>query len=127
MPKPMFLQIAVEESFFGRVFRALDGMAGVAGVTIVSERHPPKAAKPQGSATKGTTAACLILKTLEAGITHRDALGAMLEQNGKKAATAPSTLQSLLKAKHITARGNGTYKITPAGKKWRAGKCKGAA
>lgn len=125
MPKPMQLLVDIEEIAFGRVFRMLDTMQGVARLSIVGE-GVKKAGAPNGGGNTGVrkggsqTAVCLILGALvnSPGLS-RPQLGAILEGNGKKAASLPDALQKLRKAKEITAKGKGAstrYDVTRAGR-----------
>ena len=116
MPKPIKMMVEIEETAFGRVFRALDGMPGVVSMTPIGDG--PKTKGPVGKKGKGGTVYCLVLRALiEADKTvNRDVLRNMLSANGKAATSLPDALMKMQKAKHITNK-KAMYGITPAGRK----------
>jgi hypothetical protein len=113
----MAMTIEVEEVAFGRVFRTLDGMAGVVAIRI--QGSGPKPARKNGakSGHGGSTAAQLVLAALAASKAPLDraALIPAMEAGGKKAASLPDTIQKLRKQKLITSPKVGEYKLTKAG------------
>lgn len=122
MVKPLTMTISVEETFFGKIYRMLDTMPGVASIAIHSEGVKANgAAKPKKKQGGTQSAHCLVLGALvkSPGITKAQ-LVPVLEGNGKKATTLPDTITKLKKAKHIAVKGSGkaaTFTITAAGKK----------
>jgi hypothetical protein len=127
MPKPMMLHVAVEEAFYGKIFRALDTMPGVVSLNPVSEAHPQqaKAGKPD-SIKNGSTAGCLVLAALIKAKRPmaKAELAEAMTTGGKKAATLPSTLQSLKSKRHVI-NAKGAWQITPTGVKFFGEKCGG--
>lgn len=123
MPKPMKLVVEVEESHFGRVFRTLDNMAGVATLTIVSEGV--KGPKPTGNdkRKKGGTATvpCIILgELMRDQVRDRAWLDAAVKSAGRSPTSVPDALAKLRKAKEIKQTGpgaEGVFSITAKGKK----------
>jgi hypothetical protein len=117
------MTIAVEESFFGKLYRTLDTMPGVASISIHSEgvktlNGAAKAVQKQGGSK---SVYCLVLGTVisKPGATRAD-LYAAVEATGKRSTSVPDALTKLKKAKHIAIKGKGkgvTYSATPAGKK----------
>lgn len=123
MPKPIMMTIAVEESFFGKIYRTLDTMSGVASIAIHSEGVKGNGRAASAPQKKGGTGSvyCLVLGALcPNGPLPRSNLQAVVESAGKKASSLPDALMKAKKAKHITARGKGrdvVYTITAAGRK----------
>lgn len=122
MPKPIKLMLEVEEMAFGRVFRLLDGTAGVVTITPVGDG--PKVKGNSGTKQKqggAQSVGCLVLGALlQTPGLGREQLYPVLESNGKARTSLPDTLAKLKKAGQIRASGSGrdvTYKATPAGKK----------
>lgn len=129
MPKPMKLMIEVEEIAHGRVFRMLDGCAGVVSITPIGDG--PRSPGGGGQKKGGTQSApCLVLAAMiEAGKVQlgRDALAAVMKSGGKNPTTLPGTLAAMKKAGEIRASGSGkgvTYGITAAGRKRYDTACK---
>lgn len=123
MPKPMEILIQVEEGHFGKVWRTLDTMPGVALIQYKSE-----GVKGQKAPTKkqgGTQSSeCIVLDCMirAARPAPRSVLAAALVTGGRKASTIAGVMNSLIKKKHATAvSGRGTpkvtYSVTAAGKK----------
>ena len=125
MPKPLKAMIEIEEAFFGKVFRALDGMEGVASITPIGDG--PRSQRPGngGSVTgqkKGgaQSVQCVILKALiRAGkATPRSDLGEALVAAGKTKSGLATSMKLMLQNKEVTRQGAGknvTYKVTPKG------------
>lgn len=131
MTKPMRLTVLVEEAFFGKVFRTLDGMPGIAGVQIISEAHPPaKAAGKKNTVANGATTQCIVLRTLkERGRSLVPDVIAACKAGGKARASAVMMLRDCVKAKKAIRTGKGKtalYAISPTGTKWLADNCTGA-
>lgn len=124
MAKPLMMTIAVEESFFGKIYRTLDSTPGVASITIHSEGPKSNgAASPRAGQKQGGTGSvyCLILNAMieNPGIA-RPQLMAVAEANGKRATSVPDAITKAKKAKHVAVKGSGkssTYTITAAGRK----------
>lgn len=124
MPKPIKIVVEVEELAFGRVFRTLDNMQGVASITIVSEggKTPgsPKSSTERQKRGGATTLSCIILSDLMTG-SAKDAewLRQTAVKSGKAASSVPDSLNKLLKAKEIKRmkiEGHVVYAITAKGK-----------
>lgn len=121
MAKPIRVTIDVEESFFGKIYRTLDTMPGVAAISIHSE-GVKQASSPGGKGQKrgGTQSAeCVVLGELRKGPQLRVALTEALNAAGKKGdASIAITMRKLVEQKQATKKGVGknvTYTITKAG------------
>lgn len=125
MPKPMMLHVGVEEAFFGKIFRMLDGMPGVASLNIVSEAHPPQAKQSKGTVADGSTTHCIVLKALITAkrTMSKAELAKALTEAGKKPSSLPSALQSLKKKRLIINQSRDNWKITPQGQSFFANNC----
>jgi hypothetical protein len=127
MPKPLTMTIAVEELHFGKVFRTLNSMPGVAAIQIGGEAVKPKsnggyaASNNRGTDAAGTSAICLVLNALSIRAQTKKELDEALGKYGKKA-TTPIT--KLTARRMVVRKGRGLYAITPAGKKHFAENCK---
>lgn len=125
MPKPIKVMIEVEETFFGRVFRALDGMEGVATITPIGD-GPRSQRQGNGGNVSGQkkggaqSVQCILLKALiRAGEpTLRSDLGDALVAAGKTKSGLATSMKLMLQAKEVTRSGAGKnvkYKVTAKG------------
>jgi hypothetical protein len=117
----MKLMVDVEEASFGRVFRILDNMPGVALITIVSEGVKNGRAAPSPVQRRGGTNSipCIILSELIKGQQNRESLREAISKAGKAKSSLPDALSKLQKAKEIMSIGKGRhvkYGITPSGR-----------
>jgi hypothetical protein len=115
MPKPMTMVIQVEETAFGRVFRLLDTMPGVASITLTGAGPKTKGPKKVG----GPTVPMLILNALcaaKGGHMLTAELRPVVEAGGKKGTSVPDSLTKLGKLKLVT-RKEGVITITALGRK----------
>jgi hypothetical protein len=118
------MTIAVEEILFGKLYRTLDAMPGVASITIHSEGVKGNGAEPKRKKQKqggSQSVYCLVLGALASGPATRDRLAPVLEEAGKKGSSLPDALTKARKAKHITVKNAGkrdaVYTLTALGKK----------
>ena len=132
MAKPLMMTIAVEEAFFGKIYRTLDNMPGVATITIHSEGVKGNGAAPptggRGQKRGGTQSSeCVVLGALRKGPQVRSVLTEALNAAGKKGeASIAVTMRKLHTQKQVTKKGTGknvTYTITKAGEQRYATAC----
>lgn len=123
MPKPIRVTVDIEESFFGKIYRTLDTMPGVAAIAIHSEGVKGNGvAKPRQKKGGTQSVPCLLLGALiqTPGLTREQVIP-ILEASGKKGSSLPDALTKLKKAGHIKIKGAGkagaSYTVTAAGKK----------
>jgi hypothetical protein len=120
MPKPIVMIVAVEELLAGKIWRLLDSTPGVVEINIQGSGPKPNGAAVPSKANgknNGTPARILVLNALlSKSPQSKEALGNLLEKNGKMRSTLPSTIAVLKQKKHIAAVDDG-FKITSAGTK----------
>jgi hypothetical protein len=130
MAKPLQMMISVEEIAFGKVYRMLDTMPGVAAITILGEGPKTNGAAPRGKQKQGGTGSvyCLLLGAMiETPGISRPQLITVAEANGKKGTSVPDAITKMKKAKHVAVKGSGkasTFTVTAAGKKHFETACK---
>jgi hypothetical protein len=106
MPKPMMMMIECEEIAFGRVFRTLDTMPGVASIKIMGNGAKIATGPGKGNRTPGTRAK-----------------GSLMVAAGKSPKTLHGQSHMMLKLKLVKKTGKGILAITAAGKKYLETKC----
>jgi hypothetical protein len=133
MPKPMMMMIECEEIAFGRVFRTLDTMPGVASIKIMGNgakiatgpgkgnRTPGTRAK--GSLKDGTSGRCIVLNALTDGPKSLKDINELMVAAGKSPKTLHGQSHMMLKLKLVKKTGKGILAITAAGKKYLETKC----
>lgn len=127
MAKPMVIIVHVEEIAFGKVWRMLDTMPGVAKLELRSESAAPKkATNPNGDHRAtwrqpgGFNLRETLLKLLAKKSLHATEIRELATKNGRSAGGANSATTNLAKRKLIKTDRKGNWSITRAGKNYLA-------
>jgi len=127
MPKPMTIEISVEEIAFGKVFRTLDEMPGVVSIKIKGSgpnASAPESARKHGKASEGTTGKCVVFNFL-LGKKKAVAPGVLADAivaAGKSKNSIGNILYEAVKLKELAHSKDG-YKLTPVGLNFLRNNC----
>jgi hypothetical protein len=124
MPKPIQLTILAEEFALGKIFRTLDGMEGVASISLHGTGPSRLGGEGKVKQRGSFTTSCIILKVLTTSNAGRELLRSAIVSGGKSPSSLQSAIDFLRKEKHIRDMPKGKFQITAAGRKHYASACK---